>query len=417
MSSEDVPTINRYHHRWSSLPDDIIFEIISRVGLPRKVVITVSASNFTIEQTVAPNYNIYELWTTLDNLFTVFIPPFIDTFSFNLHTDHYDEPRCWPIIDAWARRLSACNIQHFRAYKAFRYRPHEHVYPLSIFRMHSLISLDLSLCSRITSRAPYSIILPNLKKLRLRYVNYECLRQLLSCCPSLEDLSSSINESMKHLVSLTSKKLKRLCIILKGFSIVDVVIDTPILEELIIYWYPIVSVRTFESISKVRSLELHGSWARLECNPRNTITYPNLTDLKLVTCSPELFKAIGLMLDCPKLEVFVIYMDTTDSIKKMVWDQEAVFGPVEHVKHINLYMNTIVDIFSENIVNIVTLLLRSAKVLEKLTLFGYGPLKNQRYLAIPQFHQTLAECVEATSRCQLELLGAYKWPTEVAHFS
>ncbi|XP_074287788.1 FBD-associated F-box protein At5g60610-like [Silene latifolia] len=189
-----VPAV--YRHRLISLPEDIIFEIISRVGLPREVVITFSTTNFSIKQTSAPTYDLYVFWTALNNLFAVLIPPIVDTFCLDLNIAHYREPRCWPIIDAWARQLRACNIQHFTATKFSRNSSYEHVYPLSIFRMHSLVSLDLNMCHRIASTTTNSINLPNLKKLRLSWINYDCLRRLLSCCPSLEDLSVSINDAL-----------------------------------------------------------------------------------------------------------------------------------------------------------------------------------------------------------------------------
>ncbi|XP_074287744.1 putative F-box/FBD/LRR-repeat protein At5g25850 [Silene latifolia] len=407
MPTETLSVDNRQHHLWSSLPDDIIFDLFSRLGLPREAVITVSTTKFIIKQILKPTYNIYEFWTALDNFFTVFIPPLINTFCLNLHTDHYDEPRCWPIIDAWARRLSTYNIQHFTANKFCRYRSDDHVYPISIFRMHSLVSLELNLCPHIALNAPRYINLPNLKKLILYSINYRSLKALLSCCPSLEYLFLSVNEPKYRLVSLTSKKLKRLCITLEGPDIHDVVIDAPILEKLDYSSKSILSMPMLDKISNVKSLELRVCSTNLGRNLifKRTFIFPNLTRLQLTMCSPEIFKAIGLMVHCPKLDVFVLRVINPN---KMVWNQEAVFVPVEHVKRIELHTGTLFNQFGEEMLNLVTLLLRSAKVLEKLILMACGSLSNYTHLAKNKFYRALYECVEATSRCQVKFLGAYK---------
>ncbi|XP_074287737.1 putative F-box/FBD/LRR-repeat protein At5g25850 [Silene latifolia] len=305
----NVPAINRYHHRWISLPDDIFLEIIARVGLPREVVITVSTTNFSIEQTHAPTYDLNKFWTALDNLFTVLVPPITDTFCLDLNIAHYSEHRCWPIIDAWARQLRACNIQHFTATKFSRNISDEHVYPLSIFRMHSLVSLDLNMCHRIASSTSYSIILPNLKKLQLSWINYECLRRLLSCCPSLEDLSVSIYESKTHSVSLTSKKLKRLCMRLEGVSIVDVIIDAPILDKLNYSTMSTLSMQMLDSVSNIiKSLELEVYNIGVSRGSKKRIIFPNLTYIQL-SCSWHLVIDTISMVHFPKLEVIVLRLN------------------------------------------------------------------------------------------------------------
>ncbi|XP_074287789.1 F-box/FBD/LRR-repeat protein At5g53840-like [Silene latifolia] len=270
--------------------------------------------------------------------------------------------------------------------------------------MHSLVSLDLNTCHRIAASTTRSINLPNLKKLQLSWINYECLRRLLSCCPSLEELSLSVNEFEKHSVSLTSKKLKRLCMRLAGVSMVDVIIDAPILDELNYSSSSILSMQMLDSVSNVKSLELEAYTTRVSRGrPMKTIIFLNLTHLQLVGCLPLVIEAIGLMVHCPKLEVFVLRLIIFD---KMVWNKEVVFVPVEHVKRIELHTSTIVDQFGEEMLNLVTLLLRSAKVLEKLTLYGRRTYFN--YLNKPRFYQTLFECVEATSQYQVELLGVYE---------
>ncbi|XP_074287739.1 FBD-associated F-box protein At2g26860-like [Silene latifolia] len=413
MLSKAIPVVNR----WSSLPDDIFADIISRVGFTYKAVITVSNTSFTIKHTAdkdAPTYNLYEFWTTLDKLFTVFIPPFIDTFSLDLHPAHYDESRCWPIMDRWARQLRACNIQHLTAKALRRRRSDDQVCPPIFFRMHSLVSLKLNLCdNRIKSSVPRSIILlPNLKKLTLDWINYGFLKRLLSNCPSLEDLSLSVDKIEERLVSLTSKKLKRLRIALEGFSIRDFIIDAPMLEKLDYYSFTILSMRMLYSISEVKSLkvEVRIILGRIDLGSETTMLFPNLTHLNLVIYSPEIFKEIGLMLHCPKLEVFELRLG---SLNNMVWNQEAVFVPVEHVKHIKLDPSTSFDdLFGKGMLDLVGFLLRSAKGLKKLTLTA-DDNTYRFYLAKPHhFYQALFDCVQATSRCQVELLGVYKRPNE-----
>ncbi|XP_074287696.1 FBD-associated F-box protein At4g10400-like [Silene latifolia] len=421
MLSEAVPAAKGHHHSWSLLPNDIFADIISRVGFTHKAVITVSNTSFIVKHTAdaterwfIPPYDLYEFWTTLDNLFTVFIPPFIDTFILDLHPAHYDEPRCWTIMDRWARQLRDCNIQHFTAKGLRRHRSDDKVYPPNFFRMHSLVSLKLNLCdNRIESSVPRSIILlPNLKKLTLDWINYGFLERLLSNCPSLENLSLSVHTIEERLASLKSKKLKRLRIALEGFSINDFIIDAPMLEKLDYYSFSIFSMRMLDSISDVKSLkvEVSASSRRIELGSKTTMMFPNLSHLNLVIYSPEVFKAIGLMLHCPKLEVFELRLDKIYyyRIRKMVWNKEAVFIPVEHVKHIKLYPSMRFDCIGNELLDLVRFLLRSAKVLKKLTINAYDP--HSFYLAKPYFYQTLFECAKATSRCQIELLEVDKQP-------
>ncbi|XP_074288004.1 F-box/FBD/LRR-repeat protein At5g22660-like [Silene latifolia] len=361
-------------------------------------------------------YNIYEprYWTIFDNLFNLFTTPVIDNFYLNLHVSFYKEPLSWPIIDMWARRLHSTNIRHFTINTFDSFSFSIRVWPRSIFRMHSLLSLTLYIAFKEIARSDdqLSMILPpNLKKLHLVSSNYELLEELISRCPSLEDLflTLDIEQKSKSSISITSEKLKRLYITLYNVSAVyycKVIIDAPILEHFRYFTADILSMQMLDSILNVKSLALHVEdyWDRkFYTSPKKTV-FPNLRHLTL-SLSWKLYRTMfdEQLLCCPNLKVLKLHF-YYDHHSEMILNEDVKFALVEQVKRLEVYM--IDGEFSKQKLNILTWLLRSAKVLEKLVLSS--KLGNYNNLEKSQFFENLFECAESTSRCQIELLGGCK---------
>ncbi|XP_074287713.1 putative F-box/FBD/LRR-repeat protein At5g25850 [Silene latifolia] len=406
------------HHRWSSLPDDIVFKIISHLDLPIDFVITISTSIFSINELYTSNrtaYNVYEpyCWTVFDNLFTLFTTPLIDTFYLNLRASFYEQPLCCPIIDTWARRLSSCNIRHFTVNNFGGFGLCDLVFPPRIFQMHSLVSLKLYFYFKEISWSDKlsMILLPNLKKLHLVSSNNGLLEELISRCPSLEDLTLTLirlsRDTQKNSISITSKKLKRLYINqrYRSSSIFKVILDAPILEHYRYVVGSILSMQMLDSILNVKSLALlRQDYCPLKFynSPKKTV-FPNLSHLTL-SLPFEVYQKIfdEQFLCCPNLKVLKLHLSGHTN---MILNEDVKFVLVEQVKRLEMYMNDYR--FSKQTVNLVTWLLRSAKVLEKLVLSSHGPFYYDKS-AKSQFYQTLFECVESTSRCQIEFLGDYK---------
>ncbi|XP_074287733.1 putative FBD-associated F-box protein At5g56560 [Silene latifolia] len=404
------------HHRWSSLPDDIVFKIISHLNFPKEFVITISTTIFSIKQlykNTAYNVNESRYWTIFDNLFNLFTTPVLDTFYINLHYSFYKQPLCWPMIDTWAKRLRACNIRQFTIKKFSGCRYMKPVLPPSIFRMNSLLSLTLYFYFEEIAWSDQlsMVLLPNLKKLHLISSNYGLMEELISRCPSLEDLSLILNDDpQKNSISITSKKLKRLYINLHYYyvslSILNVILDAPILEHYRYVAASILSMQMLDSILNVKSLALCAQPDQLKFynSPKKTV-FPNLSHLTLSLPSKIYLKIFDeQLLCCPNLKVlklhFIIY-----NPMEMILNEDVKFVLVEPVKRLEVYMNDYR--FSKQMANLVTWLLRSAKVLEKLVLSSHD-LFSYNNSAKSQFFQTLFECVESTSRCQIELLAGYK---------
>ncbi|XP_074287719.1 F-box/FBD/LRR-repeat protein At5g22660-like [Silene latifolia] len=410
------------HHRWSSLPDDIVSKIISHLNLS-DFVITISSTIFSIKQIYTERFianSVYEprYWTIFDNLFDYFTTPVIDTFYLNLHVSFYKDPLCWPIIDTWAHRLRSTNIRHFTINTFDSFEFSIRVWPPSIFRMHSLLSLTLYISFKEIARSDdqLSMILPpNLKKLHLVSSNYQLLEELISGCPSLEDLSLTldIDQKSKSSISITSEKLKRLYINLYKVSNyyckVIIIIDAPILEHFRYFTRDILSMQMLDSILNVKSLALHVEdyWDRkFNTSPKKTV-FPNLRHLTL-SLPWKLYQKMfdEQLLCCPNLKVLKLHFSNYyDEYKAMILNEDAKFALVEQVKRLEVYM--IDGKFSKQRLNLLTWLLRSAKVLEKLVLSSNN-LWDYNKLAKSQFLETLFECAESTSRCQIQLLGGCK---------
>ncbi|XP_074287694.1 putative F-box/FBD/LRR-repeat protein At5g25850 [Silene latifolia] len=398
-------------HNWSSLPDEIIAEIISHLDVPRprSSAINISATTFKVNYLGPVTFNISDFWKILDNLFTIFTTPSTNTFSIYLDDTLYERPCVRLILDSWAHRLRVRNTQHIEIrsdYVSFGDR----VCLPSVFQIQSLVSLHLS-CVPLVSNP---IVLPNPKKLSLGSVNHGFLGRLLIGCPSLEDLSFSLTEKPKGrngLVSISSKNLKRLCIILDIYLVlgnIEVIIDTPALDHLFFSANsPRLSMRMTESVSNLKSLELSGvSTTMLYSNPTKTIfEFPNMTHLTLSLGSSEIFKAIFVQQRLPpyypNLEVIVLNFSIFYDI---VWDTKDTFVLVDHVKHLELHMG-IVRIDGQTL-NLVTWLLRSAPILKKLVFSGYGTRPSDDFLG--KFHKTVLKCAEDTSGCEIDFLGGYK---------
>ncbi|XP_074287709.1 putative F-box/FBD/LRR-repeat protein At5g44950 [Silene latifolia] len=408
------------HQRWSSLPDDIVFKIISHLNFPKdQFVITISTTIFSIKQLYGSDrnaYNVYEpcCWTIFDNLFNLFTSPVIATFYLSLHASFYKQPLCWPIIDTWAKRLRARNIRHFTIKKFGGYRFLKPVWLPSIFRMHSLLSLTLYFHFKEISWTDQlsMVLLPNLKKLHLVSSNYGLMEELISRCPSLEDLSLILNhDPQKNSISITSKKLKRLYINLHYYyyvssSILNVILDAPILEHYRYVAGSILSMEMLDSILNVKSLALRAQPDQLKFynSPKKTV-FPNLSHLTLSFPSKIYLKIFDeQLLCCPNLKVLKLHFIIYDP-REMILNEDVKFVLLEPVKRLEVYMNDYQ--FSKQMANLVIWLLRSAKVLEKLVLSSHD-LFSYSNSAKSQFFQTLFECVESTLRCQIELLGGYK---------
>ncbi|XP_074306284.1 putative F-box/FBD/LRR-repeat protein At1g78760 [Silene latifolia] len=403
------------HNRWNSLPDDIIGKIISDLKFPRGGTVNITTTDFNVKLLIPVEYNISEFWNILDNLFTLFTTPCMNTFSIDLGRSLYLEPCVKPILDSWARRLRACNTQHIAmlGYSTLG----ERVCPPSFFQIQSLVSLHLSslLFVKHSNRfVSHPIILPNLEKLSLGSVDYEFLGRILSSCPLLVYLCFSLYVKPKgkiRSVSISSKSLNRLRITTDMSSvledIIDVVINAPILENLSIIANSssFVSMRTFDSILNLKSLLLDGGLTTKLFNSPTGIIFPNLTNLTLFEINSfDLLMATSKqqMLHCPNLKVLVLQFSTMYDI---VWDTKAIsFVLVEHVNHLKLIMGTVrID---QQTLNLVTWLLTSAPVLNKLVISGCGTRPSDDSLS--KFRKTLLECAEETSRCQIKFLGGYK---------
>ncbi|XP_074287785.1 uncharacterized protein LOC141612936 [Silene latifolia] len=383
------------HNRWNSLPDDIIAKIIADLKFPRGATVTITTTDFNIKLLIPVEYNISKFWNILDNLFTLFTTPSMNTFSIELARSLYLEPCVKPILDSWARRLRDCNIQHMAMLGYSKIV--DRVCPRSVFQINSLVSLHLSSLFFVKDYdwfVSHPIILPNLEKLSLGSVDYGFLGRILSSCPSLVYLCFSLYVKPIS-VSISSKSLKRLRTTLDMSSVledIDVVIDAPILENFSFIANSLfVSMRTFDSIFNL-------------FNSPTKIIFPNLTNLSLFEINSfELLMATlkQQMLHCPNLKVLVLHFSTEYDI---VWDTKAIFVLVEHVKHLKLIMGTVrID---QQTLNFVTWLLTSAPVLKKLVISGRGTRPSDDSLT--KFRKTLLECAENTSRCQIKFLGGYK---------
>ncbi|XP_074287721.1 F-box protein At4g09920-like [Silene latifolia] len=407
------------HQRWSSLPDDIVFKIISHLNFPKdQFVITISTTIFSIKQLYGSDrnaYNVYEpcCWTIFDNLFNLFTSPVIATFYLSLHASFYKQPLCWPIIDTWAKRLRARNIRHFTIKKFGGYRFLKPVWLPSIFRMHSLLSLTLYFHFKEISWTDQlsMVLLPNLKKLHLVSSNYGLLEELISRCPSLEDLFLTLSHDPPNiLISITSKKLKRLYINLELVSSF-ILLDAPILEHFRYVAGSVLSMQMLDSILNVKSLALRAEDYQRQPlkfynSPKKTV-FPNLSHLTLSLPFGVYQKIFDeQLLCCPNLKVLKLHLSGPTN---MILNDDVKFELVEQVKRLEVYMTD--GEFSNQLLNLLTWLIKSAKVLEKLLLSSHHlrpDYKEFKNLAKSQVYETLFECVESTSHCQIEFLGDYK---------
>ncbi|XP_074287800.1 putative F-box/FBD/LRR-repeat protein At5g25850 [Silene latifolia] len=336
-------------HRWSSLPDDIIAKIISHIDFPRPRRSTIEIFATTFKVNILRNYpsdgatfNISEFWKILDNLFTLFTTPSINTFSIFLDPTLYEDPCVRPILNSWAHRLRSRNTQHITIESSYYSTFGDRVCPPSVFQIQSLVSLHLSRANSVS----HPVVLPNLTELRLDSVNHEFLGRLLSSCPSLEDLSFSLNDKptgTNPLVSISSRTLKRLRITIYKWLVsgdIEVIIDAPTLDYL--YFKvnsPLLSMRMIGSISNIKSIELIGSvsMTMIYSSPSKTI-FPFVTKLTLSVSSSKVFEQHMLPYYFPNLELLVLSLigACDNTMPYNDWDIKGRFVLVEYVKHLEL---------------------------------------------------------------------------------
>ncbi|XP_074287734.1 FBD-associated F-box protein At4g13985-like [Silene latifolia] len=397
------------HHRSISLPYDILNIIIFLLKFPQRTNFTISDSTFFIDLSEPVENNFSEFWNILDNLFTIFTAPSTNTFRIHLHETLFEEPSIRAILHSWTRRLRARNFQHVEIRSTCCFYG-DKVFPPSIFQIHSLVSLNLDYIyfEEFDQFVSHPIILPNLKKLKLGVVDYGILEWLLSCCPSIEDLFFRIETTptSNKGPSITSKNLKRLRIshfLARGpRDFIEIIIDAPTLEYLY-FSGSFLSMRMFDLIPNVKALDLGGRSTTRLYNSTTKMIFPSWTHLTL-HLGYEIFKAIfeQKMLHCPNLENLVLQFYGTN-FYDFIWEPEAKFGLVEHVKHLELRMTVIR--FNQRTLDLVTWLLGSAPVLEKLVLFANQSYSDDKSKA--QFQQGVIEFAEDSSRCQIEFLGAF----------
>ncbi|XP_074287714.1 F-box/FBD/LRR-repeat protein At1g13780-like [Silene latifolia] len=317
-------------------------------------------------------------------------------YSSRVWVDHCPK---W-IVDAVAR-----NIRHFAINSLFA----------GLSSIHGLkdcmlVTSDTSLSKKIAWTDQLSmVLLPNLKKLHLVSSNYELLEELISRCPSLEDLFLTLNHDPQNiLISITSKKLKRLYINLQRVSSF-ILLDAPILEHFRYVVGSILSMQMLDSILNVKSLALRAENYRplkFYNSPKKTI-FPNLSHLTLSLPFGVYQKIFDeQLLCCPNLKVLKLHLSGPTN---MILNDDVKFELVEQVKCLEVYMTY--GEFSKQLLNLLTWLIKSAKVLEKLLLSSHHlrpDYKEFKNLAKSQVYETLFECVESISRCQIEFLGDYK---------
>ncbi|XP_074288002.1 putative FBD-associated F-box protein At5g22720 [Silene latifolia] len=405
--------------RWIYLPNDILVDIFNRLGLCPTTSVTFSATTFDIK---LGGYDLYDtplLWNILDNLFTIFANlPLLKTFSLQLPNAslYVIKPSSWDVIASWARRLRQHNLQHFEV-KTYRsscvpYGLYRVNIP-SVFRINSLVSLDLNLCmDDFLWCIPNSIDLPNLKKLSLILADYTNLGILIRSCPSLRDLNFTIHKRQKDsIIQISSKRLKRLNVCLYGWSSILelIIIDAPKLKHLNFF-----SDRKscdeliFDSISHVKSLTLLYSSPLLHNYPTTTKTtiFPNMTRLKLNLGHFKKLEDLSSMLHCPNLEELVLEVT---NFYGMDIPQKPKVKPLEHLKRLDLEMDGIR--LDEELLELAAYILRSALVLEKLILYARSSfIHPNNSLPEDEFYRSLYKYPRISSHCQIELSGAYGSP-------
>ncbi|XP_074314648.1 FBD-associated F-box protein At4g13985-like [Silene latifolia] len=396
--------------RWTSLPDDILYNILDRLDPTKSIAI--SDTTFDIKL----GYNLYQTphhLFILDNLFTIFANlPLLNTFRLQLPHAICLKPWSRHIIGSWVRRLREHKLQHFEFTTHYSCSPYDgyRVDIPSVFRLNSLLSLDLNLCmDGFCWSIPNSIDLPNLNKLSLILVDYTNLGMLIRSCPSLRDLTFNIHkhrEVKKDSISISSKKLKRLIVYLHGSSILELVIDAPKLEDLnfssdCLFFDEIM----FDSINHVKSLTLVRPSPLLD-NYRTTTTkttvFLNMTRLKLALGSFKRIEDLSSMLHCPNLEELVL--DVTQIDWMVITQKPKVITLLEHLKRLELQMKTVR--LDQDLLELAAYILRSVPVLEKLILYAKWSYSTKS-LAKDQFCRSLFECPRSSPHCQIELLGAY----------
>ncbi|KAK9725306.1 hypothetical protein RND81_05G135300 [Saponaria officinalis] len=182
--------------RLSSLPDDILITILSRLPLPCTIVtgflstrwrglwtnLTINLEDYTFE-------NIPEFLTVLDNIIVQIKSPKIEGFSVDL--GHLIWHSHWkPSIDSWFDQLGGCNIRKFKVIWPSLMRQIFPKLPEFIFQSQSLVSLELN--SKFDWRLPDRFDALNLKNLSItfRVTGYhEWVGKLIRACPLLEELS------------------------------------------------------------------------------------------------------------------------------------------------------------------------------------------------------------------------------------
>ncbi|XP_074287725.1 F-box/FBD/LRR-repeat protein At5g53840-like [Silene latifolia] len=429
MDQNPSSELSAERKRWSSLPDDIISNILSRLDLPQNLVITISDTTFNITQSNKVK-NIPEIIPILDNIFTVFTTPLLKTVSLHLHRDSYTYRSLDRAIDSWARRLRCSNVEHFKSTSNSRhYHKGGQVDAPSVFQIQSLVSLDLDLSTGgFAWTFPDSINLPNLKKLSSIFFNddVKCIEKLLSSSPSLEDLTFTLikesgcpKPSADGSLTIVGTNLTRLSITLHGFygfedfTRLNLHFDTPKLEHFnftaprLALSYNQIIRQFIDSISHVNSLVFDIAYNMMmpSSNPNIKTIFPNVTHLTWTLGRFERLETLPLLLPCPKLEVLVLKCVNSDNDVGVIPDAKTTL--YEHMKRIELNMTRVR--FDEEILKLTKYFLRSASCLEKLVLnASFTCTYDNCHLAeAARFHRSLLDCPRRSSFCEIEFLGVY----------
>ncbi|KAK9715975.1 hypothetical protein RND81_06G203000 [Saponaria officinalis] len=244
----------RGEDRLSSLPNDILIRILSRLPLRSAIVTECLSSQWRGLWTNITSINIEtgtswkysdDFLNALDEIRLRIVSPFIHRFSFEFIHGVQGKFKP-PYLDSWVQQICDRNLRELKLTwrsECGGWSSERCQFPSFIFRTQSLVSIELRSSSEWDFPDDWEPIkLPNLKNLGInlcRPSTCEWVEKQIQLCPSLEQLSLACKNFFWTFSGLrivcSNQNLRRLSINFDSLTVShSVVIDAPKIEYLAI---------------------------------------------------------------------------------------------------------------------------------------------------------------------------------------
>ncbi|XP_021727465.1 F-box/LRR-repeat protein 13-like [Chenopodium quinoa] len=416
--------------RLSSLPDTLLFEILSLLPLNsaaaastlsrRWLRLWTHRTHLFFDGCRPPYFKFPHFFTNTNHILNQLTSPHIHTFNLSFRHSPLTNNEfllCSTLLDSWVPLICARNPVNFKVCFDFGFTGHFITLPPIIFETQSLVQLEL--LGNLYCKLPIGDInLSNLNKIvmRLRF-DPRVLKTLFKSCPLLESLLVAFELMEDETIEISAHNLKSLTILMNGSSRASkFVIDAPLLEDIEIN--RCVALYSFVSKPRVLQKATIGFWTQI---------FEDGTDLTLL---PEFLRGISSVksihlvdnlalfnsLNAIDANVWFDFHNLTHlslivSEEHVIWDAPISTHLLSRLKKIDI--SEVKLIGEDNDIKLVKYILSNANVLETLYISSdanyddYDKGGSYKLWTKYMFCRRLFRLPRSSLTCKIEFYGAY----------